>query len=359
MTKLRFLSFLGIAVLLTVCPLGSHAVAPRIPSHPVRIHYVNVGQADAILLEFDKFTVMIDAGGEATDDQHEDTELVDYLNKVFANRPDLNRTIDTIIISHPHLDHTMKLPDVVQEFSVKNLIDGGDTAGSGIRPLNKARAFVSSHGGNHFAINDEGVNSPGFKNLALDALHRLDGDVEIKLLSGSRDCHNANNSSLVTMVTYKGTKFLFTGDAEDLGDTDCPDEIGELLDRFKGTAQLKADVLKVDHHGSDNGTDDDWMAGVSPKVSIISAGKPDAAHQKPGAFHAFQFGHPRESAVKRIEGATTTNREPVASVITMDAVRRVHPNRRMEKAVYCTCWDGNIVVEPGGNGGTPSVKINQ
>ena len=359
MSKPRVRSFILVVVaVLVVWPLGSKGVTPLV-SDPVRVHYINVGQADAIFLEFDKCAVMIDAGGEATDNPHEATELVDYLNKVFTRRPDLNRTIHTIIISHPHLDHTMKLPDVVQTFTVKNLIDGGDSAGSGIGPLKKAREFVSSHGGNHFAINDDDVKAPGFKNLALDSIHNLDADVEIKLLSGSRGCHNANNSSLVTLVTYKGTRFLFTGDAEDLGDTDCSDEITELLDRYKGTTQLRAEVLKVDHHGSDNGTDDDWMSAIAPKISVISAGKPDAAHQKPGGFHAFQFGHPRESAVKRIESGTTTNRQPPATVITMDAVRRIHQDRIMEKAVYCTCWDGNVVVEPGGGGMVPLVKTNQ
>jgi competence protein ComEC len=336
-------------------PAESARTAPQ----ATRIHYINVGQADAILLEFDKAAIMIDAGGEDTDSAEEENHLVSYIDAFFTRRSDLNRTIHTIIVSHPHIDHTKKLMDIVKTFSVKNLIDGGDSAGSGIGPLKQAREYVSSHGGNYYAINDVDVKQAGFINSALEAIHALVGSVKIQLLSGSRNCHNANNSSLIALVTYKTTRFIFTGDAEDIGDDICADEITEVIDRYKGTDALKADVLKVDHHGSDNGSDTDWLTAVSPMISIISAGKSDPAHRQPGSFHAWQFGHPRESAVRVVEAGTTGTRTPSASVITMDAVKQVHANRPMTKAVYCTCWDGNIVVEPREDGGVPAVKTGQ
>jgi Predicted hydrolase (metallo-beta-lactamase superfamily) len=260
------------------------------------------------------------------------------------------------------MDHTMKLPDVVKTFKVLNLIDGGedDSQLSGIGPLREARTFVSLHGGQHIVINDSAVTTPGFHVAALDAIHTLNPTIDIKLLSGSRGCSEANNSSLVTLVTVNSTRFLFTGDAENKGKLhDCSPEIDLLIARFSGTNQLKADVFKVDHHGSDNGNNKAWMNAIAPKISIISAGKPDSAHQGPGGFHAFQFGHPRESAVKRIEKGTTTNREPAATVITMDGVERIHNNRLMKKAVYCTCWDGNIVIEPHTDGSIPTVQVQQ
>ena len=331
-----------------VC-LSMLLLCPVIARSQTKIHYIDVGQADAILLEFEQAAVMIDAGGEATTSAEEKTHLINYLERFFARRTDLARTIHTIIISHPHLDHTLKLPDVVKTFKVLNLIDGGDNADSfsGILPLREAREFVSAHGGHLFAINDRHVTDPGFTIAALEALHSLVPAVTIKLLSGSRGCKNANNSSLVTQVTIADKRFLFTGDAEDLGTThDCSAETTNLIARFTGTSQLQSDVLKIDHHGSDNGINDAWMAAIAPKISIISAGKIDKAHRVPGSFHAFQFGHPRESAVQRIEQGTTTKRTPAATVTTMNGVRRLHKNRVMEKAVYCTCWDGNIVVEP-------------
>src|SRR5437660_5372919 len=90
-------------------------------AHPAQVHYIDVGQAESILLEFDKAAVMIDAGGEQTNDAQQRTHLISYLNTFFQRRTDLNRTIDTIIISHPHIDHTMMLMDVMHNFTVKNL----------------------------------------------------------------------------------------------------------------------------------------------------------------------------------------------------------------------------------------------
>lgn len=82
----------------------------------VRVHYINVGQADSILLEFRTAAILIDAGGEtvAAPNQNRDRDhLIDYLNQFFASRaapnstlPNLNRTLLAVIISHPHIDHT-------------------------------------------------------------------------------------------------------------------------------------------------------------------------------------------------------------------------------------------------------------
>src|SRR5262249_2663751 len=156
-------------------------------------------------------------------------------------------------------DHTMKLVAVVRAFKVLNLIDGGNTSGSGIDPLRRARQFVSSHGGHYFAMSDEDVMEPGFQNSALEAFNQLDQDVTLKLLSGSRGCTNANNDSLVVLARYKTTRFIFAGDAEAEGDDTCGDEISELMNRA-GNNALNADVYKADHHGSANGTTEEWMS---------------------------------------------------------------------------------------------------
>lgn len=116
------------AILVLLFPSAIFSVTP----HPARIHCIDVVQAEAILLEFDKSAVLIDAGGEDTNDFEQKNHLINYLNNFFSARPDLHRTIDTIIISHPHMDHTMMLPAVLQTFRVNNLIDGGENKGSGI-----------------------------------------------------------------------------------------------------------------------------------------------------------------------------------------------------------------------------------
>jgi hypothetical protein len=241
----------------------------------------------------------------------------------------------------------MKLMDVLNNFTVKNLIDGGDSTGSGIVPLRLARPFVSTHGGHYYAINDANILEPDFVNPALKSIQDLNPTVNIKLLSGSRSCQNANNSSLMVLMTSPAASFIFTGDAETSDDDDCADEISTVLER---NPNLHADVYKVGHHGSANGTSDEWVRALAPKVSVISAGRVDLAHQGPGSFHAFQFGHPREKAVQIVETHTSNTRDPVVTVTTMDKVKKIHPNRPMTKAVYCTCWEGDIVIEPSADG---------
>jgi competence protein ComEC len=349
-------------MLIAISALWLTATPAQSPTPQMRVHYIDVGQADSILLEFDKSALLIDAGGETTADQAESPHLVDYLTRFFQRRADLGKTIHTVIISHPHIDHTMKLMDVMTKFTVKNLIDGGEESerASGLPPLRHAREHVKSQGGNYFTVKDADVITPRFENPALKSLQEANPGLEVKFLSGGgRGCHNENNDSLVVLVSYQGARFIFTGDAEIEGDHQCRPGILELLARHKDTGQLRADVYKVGHHGSPNGTEEEWVKAIRPRISVISAGKSDLRHRGPNRFHAFEFGHPREAAVKIIEANTSGKRAPAATVITLDKVEAEHKNRKMAKAVYCTCWDGNIVVEVGADGKKLEVKTNQ
>lgn len=312
-----------------------------------KVHFINVGQADSILVELPRAALLIDAGAEDTVDGRDADHLVGYLDQFFRRRTDLNRTLHSVIVSHPHIDHTRLLMNVLNAFRVQNLFDGGDRVGSGIEPLQEARAFIRSRGGNYQAVNDSQVGAEGFTNAALDALRSADGDVDVRILSGSRRCVNGNNNSLVVLVKYGDAKFLFTGDAEAEDDQRCVAELTHLVRKYRDNRLLDVDVLKVSHHGSDNGTTDAWMQATSPEISVISAGLLSVA--SPGRFHAWFFGHPRERAVARTERGTSGERTPV-TVSTMDAVRRPRRQRRMSKAVYCTCWDGDVVIDAARSG---------
>ena len=308
------------------------------------VHYIDVGQGDAILIEFPKAVVMIDAGGEETGDFRVRDHLLDYIRQFFAERPHLNRTIHTIIITHSHIDHTKHLLDVLKAFKVNTLVDGGPKIGSGMTTLRLARQLVKANkGGRWVAVKDWNLQDSDVRTLFND-LRKADPDVGIRLLNGSRDCDDQNNDSLVVLVGYKEKRFLFTGDATTQSDKECPDEISLLTKRYYTSGLLKADVLKVSLHGSVNGTTDEWMNLISPQYSIISAGRSEEPYRFPGSFHAWQFGVPRESAVRIIQGRTFGVREVAKRVITMKAVRVQSEPTEMTKAVYCTCWDGDITV---------------
>lgn len=318
-------------------------------------HYINVGQADSILLEFKKSAILIDAGGEATGDTNPTRDrdhLIDYLNKFFARRPDLSRTLLAVIISHPHLDHTKNLMPVLRAFKVKNLIDGGNLRGSGFPQLRQARKFAKINGIRYRKVTDKQIEDLGTSGMALFATILAASDVDLRLLDASRDCENGNNDSLIVRVKYKEASYLFTGDAETESDPDCEAEVPMLVDFYAGTNLVNVDVYKVGHHGSKNGTDEELMQAMSPKISVLSAGH--HSQQTPGKFHAFQFGHPRENIVALLEQFTSKDRDPV-SVYTMPRVKKVNLDRRVEKAIYCTCWDGDVVVTANESGSDFSV----
>ena len=311
-----------------------------------QVHFINVGQAEAILLEFQHDAVLIDAGGEDTHDDRDRKRLLRYLDAFFERRTDLTEgkkgKIHTIIISHPHIDHTMLLIDVMRRYRVLNFVDGGNESGSGIVPLWAARYYAQKQGINYQVVKDSSVTANGLINAALESVNKSNPDVTLKFLAASRGCENANNDSLILWAQINGVKFLFTGDDEAFQEkNDCEPEIPFVLKRFKDSNILDIDVYKVGHHGSFNGTSVDLLKAMTPQISVISAGRFD--QEEPGDFHAWQFGHPRETAVQTIESFTKNTREPI-SVTTMEGP--LQPQIRIIKnAVYCTCWDSNVVVE--------------
>jgi competence protein ComEC len=331
----------------------------------IRAHYINVGQADSILVEFRTAAILIDAGGESTAAPNENRDgdhLVAYLDKFFKDRaanaannpqlPDLHRTLLAVIVSHPHIDHTKNIMAVMQGFTVQNLIDGGNDSGSGIGPLNAARKFARDNHIPHTIVKDDIITTKG---LSFFPQLMISSRVDIRILDGSRGCDNQNNDSLIVLVRSGQASFLFTGDAEVEGGSDCDGEVPILIDFYTGTNLINVDVYKVGHHGSFNGTDERFMRVMSPRISVISAGI--HTQHGPGGFHAFQFGHPRTVAVDLLEQFSTTFRATPAKVYSMPAVRTVVP-RTMRKAVYCTCWDGDIRVSSNANGSVFSVQTS-
>lgn len=334
----------------------------------MKAHFINVGQAESILLEFKTAAILIDAGGENTGEpgtqlgDRDLNRLIGYLDRFFDTRTDLNRTLTSIIISHPHIDHTRLIMDVMRNFRVKSLIDGGGRTGSGIGPLRQARARARARPIPYIRVADSAIGPNGFTPWILSQLRTSASNVDIKFLSGgSRNCEDQNNNSLTVRVEHQGKKFLFTGDSEEEDEACVGGQIERLIERFDNeethNGLLDVDVYKVGHHGSHNGTNENLMLAMSPAISVISAGDRDT--RSPEKFHAFFFGHPREATVKLLEEFTTGERQPQVTVYTMRDVRRFKNNRVISKAIYCTCWDKDIVVEVGADGSMRDVMVNQ
>ncbi|MFN0139355.1 MAG: ComEC/Rec2 family competence protein [Pyrinomonadaceae bacterium] len=192
----------------------------------------------------------------------------------------------------------------------------------------------------------------------------VDTGAEVRFLSGRRYCNNENNDSLVMRVQFGQKSFLLVGDweTEDEAPNNCGGLIRYLTNKFKNKDDLDVDVYKVGHHGSYNGTNDAILAKMTPDYAVISAGKFE--DKTPGGFHAFQFAHPRghpgdnttrDSLLKII--AATKKTRPATEAYYLDKVpkkkkikgvmKTVSVTKRTDftltKAVYCTCWDDNII----------------
>ncbi len=315
----------------------------------MKMHFINVGQAEAVLLEFPAHAILIDAGGE---DTFETTELnrfrrhlFEYLDAFFARRTDLNQTLHSIIVSHPHKDHTKNLRAVFERYKVLHFIEGGGAAGaSGMDDIRAVRNIVTQQNIAYHRIYARDVKRPSFmRDWSAEFL--ADSQVELKFLSAGRRCNDENNGSLVLRVAYRGKSFLLIGDAEiddkegrNLG---CGGLLYRLLNEEASFPDLlNVNVLKVGHHGSRNGTVEAFLQKVTPDFAVLSAGVP--ATRSRNTFHAWFFGHPNEIPVKMLEENVAKAR-PTVNVTTMTKPRKLIENRPLNKALYCTCWDGDLV----------------
>lgn len=217
----------------------------------LRISVLDVGQADAILLQDGKRNIMIDVGNDAKDKVGNSggrQALIKALDKAGVNR------IKTVFVTHHHRDHMGNIMYVRGKYGVSNIYDSGYMN-------NGYKASV--------ALNSD-LRAGRYNGQALKAGDKItiDKNYYIEVLApgdflSKKDLKNMNNTSLVLMLHYGSFKMLLTGDAE------APVE--DALQQKYGTA-LQADVLKVGHHGSKTSSYWPFISKVKPKYALISCG---------------------------------------------------------------------------------------
>ena len=229
--------------------------ATQAPTGQLKVHFIDVGQADAALLQCNGENMLID-GGNA-----EDSNLMyTYLKKQNVTH------LDYVIGTHAHEDHIGGLSGALRYASV-------DTAYCPVTDYDSKafRNFASSVESHNTALQIPDVGTT----FSL-------GEAQVEILAVNTT-DDTNNSSIVLRVDYGQVSFLFTGDAER--------EVEQvLLDR---NANLSATVLKVGHHGSDSSTTYPFLREVMPRYSVISVGKDNS------------YGHPTETTLSRLRDADT------------------------------------------------------
>lgn len=222
------------------------------------VHFIDVGQADCMLLECNGVYAMIDGGYDTTGHV-----TVEYLQNLGVEE------IELMIATHPHGDHIGGLPEVLANFPVNNVWSGPITYSNDY--VKNFRKGVAAQG---LAIVHP---QPGDTFQLDDALITVLGPVK-------KFYEDANDLSLVVMVEFGDTKFLFTGDMEQLAEDDMLDYWGEDMD-------FSADVLKVGHHGSYSSTHYRFLRAVMPTYGVICVGGNN------------EYGHPHKDPISRLKDA--------------------------------------------------------
>ncbi|SDH50546.1 Metal-dependent hydrolase, beta-lactamase superfamily II [Mucilaginibacter gossypii] len=317
-------------------------------------HVIDVGQGLSVLLEFPKGAVLIDAG--AAPDR--EVALITYLKNFFQRRPDLNNTLNSVFITHQHIDHDIALDDLTRNFKILNYLDNGRRRVT-ITEVNHIwmQDHYSQFGCKYEAITFDKIAAiPQHTDLTDDLIDAVGGTVDPKITvySGafvarptgwSDDTYNdPNNNSMVIKVTFGSASFLFSGDLEETG-------IAQVLNLYAGTNALKADVMQVGHHGSRNAITTQWISTIKPKYAFISCGHWDDGrlpNGKPKIYTTYAYAHPHIESVQILEDSLTATR-PVAFTATvgtkgsyMGSIPQF-TTKTIHKT-YATPWDGTIVV---------------
>lgn len=333
---------------LVLWPLGQSALAQT-----MRVHFIDVGQGAATLVEFSCGAMLIDGGGESPGTFDSSGALVRYLDKFFEFRPDLANTLQLLAISHPHIDHTRGIKAVLERYRIKNAITNG-RRGSPQNGGDQGQIALWAEAERTLDNDDpsddlnlvtawthEIPKGKGATNEFIDPINCPDIDPKIRLLWGSSKTQgewtaegfkNQNNHSVVLRVDFGKASMLVSGDLQE-------EAIGSLLKHHRASKILDVDLYQVGHHGSHNATTIPFLQAMTPKIAVMATGP--AARE--GHFTAFAHGHPRAVTVEKLVAKVRGTRSTV--VVPVAIGQRTFNNVPISKAIYATGWDGSMVFE--------------
>lgn len=223
-------------------------------SSNLKIYFVDVGQADCILINDNNEYSLIDAGN------NEDGEkIVKYFKDLGITK------FKYVFGTHAHEDHIGGMDNIIENFQIEHFYMP-DT-------ITTTRTF------------EEVLDALEEKNIAFETPEEDENltfsDTVFKVLHVGKDKRDLNDTSIVLKLTYKNTSYLFMGDATSSVEKD-------ILDK-----DIKSDVLKVGHHGSQYSSTISFLKKVSPKYAIIEVGKNNS------------YNHPKEVTLKKLEDLGT------------------------------------------------------
>lgn len=331
------------------------AADPEPPPPVIRIHFLDIGQGAATLVELPCGAALLDTGGEHNDSFQSTPALMAYLEAFFARRADLGRTLDLLLLTHPHIDHVRGAPAVLERYAIRTLVEDGRAArqDDALLAMGKVREYVGAHPEvKHLVVNvDEFPDSTAaFESPDLDRFGTCKG-VDPRVVAlwggmrrerswgendyGNTHFDNDNNHSVVTRWDFGEASVLVTGDLEEPGIRELVGGRGSLLD---------VDIYQVGHHGSHNGTTEELLRAMTPAWAVMEIGPASRRH----SWTAWAYGHPRAKMVDMLVNAVSGSREPITVPIANGM--KSFTTMTIDRAIYATAWDGTVVLEAGVDG---------
>lgn len=209
----------------------------KVANGTLNMHTIDVGQGDSTLIVQGKKTMLIDCGTKS-----KGKDVVEYLNNLGITR------IDVLIGTHPHDDHMGGMAEVINSFDI-GVLYAPDNSNDKITTT-WYMEFLD-------AVYSKGIE---WKYPEVGETFEL-GEAEVQILGpSSKSYTNKNNYSIATKITFGETKILLTGDAEELAEN-------EILN---SGYDIKADIFKAGHHGSDTSNSEKFLKEINPKYVLIS-----------------------------------------------------------------------------------------
>lgn len=223
------------------------------------VDFLDVGQGDSILIKTEAGqNILIDGGPDAT-----------VVKRLGENLPWWDRTIDLMILTHPHSDHVGGLIHVLNRYKVERVLYTGVT-----HTIPEYLEWLQ-------IIKDKDISLKIIdhpQRINFGEKSYLEIIYPFESLAGEIP-ENLNNSSIVVMLNYEDNKILLAGDIEE--------KIEEEL--LEVNVDLEANIFKANHHGSDGSNTEEFLNAVNPEIVVIPVGADNS------------FGHPNGRILKRFE----------------------------------------------------------
>ncbi|MDR0460981.1 MAG: MBL fold metallo-hydrolase [Nitrososphaerota archaeon] len=221
----------------------------------LEVIFLDVGQADSILLKTGDHAMLIDAGNTG-----QDQLMLNYLATYNVTK------LDYLVATHPHADHIGSMASVVKAMTSIGTVIMPDKPHTTATYKNLIKAIDEKN----IPLN---TPSPG------DVFTMGEANIQVIAPKDTSD-NDLNAVSIVLRVEFGENVFLFTGDAETKSENN----------QLASGLPLKADVLKVGHHGSRTSSTQKYLNAVAPSYVIISCGVNNS------------YGHPHSEAMSRLVG---------------------------------------------------------